>query len=120
MRRLARDLRQSTGLEVRLLPVENTFFGPLVTVAGLLCGQDILDALTARCADFMSDDLIVLPRVALDNAGTRFLDDITVEDFQTRAPAPIAYAKTANDLAETVRTWIGKQAMTTEVAHAGA
>src|SRR5690242_5882900 len=43
MRRLVHDIHQSTGLAVRLLPVENTFFGPLVTVAGLLCGQDILD-----------------------------------------------------------------------------
>jgi NifB/MoaA-like Fe-S oxidoreductase len=119
MQRLARDLRQSTGLEVRLLPVENTFFGPIVTVAGLLCGQDILDTLVAHCSDFTDNDLIILPRIVLDNAGTRFLDDITAEDFQAKAPAPVTYAKTANDLAATVRAWLAKPAATSEAAHAG-
>ncbi|MGZ3680838.1 MAG: DUF512 domain-containing protein, partial [Ktedonobacterales bacterium] len=120
MRRLGHDIHQITGLAVRLLPVENTFFGPLVTVAGLLCGQDILDTLVVHCSDFTPDDLIILPRIVLDNAGTRFLDDITVEDFQAKAPAPVVYAKTADDLAETVRNWLSDPAKTTEAVHVGA
>ncbi|MGZ3598367.1 MAG: DUF512 domain-containing protein, partial [Ktedonobacterales bacterium] len=120
MRRLVHDIHQISGLAVRLLPVENTFFGPLVTVAGLLCGQDILDTLVVHCSDFTPDDLIILPRIVLDNAGTRFLDDITVEDFQAKAPAPVVYAKTADDLAETVRNWLSDPAKTTEAVHVGA
>ena len=119
MQRLTHDVRQSTGLEVRLLPVQNTFFGPIVTVAGLLCGQDILDTLITHCSDFTPDDLIILPRIVLDNAGTRFLDDITAEDFQARAPAPITYAKTANDLVATICTWLDAPAVAAEAAHAG-
>ncbi len=97
--RLARDLRRIAGLEVRVVPVVNTFFGSLVTVAGLLCGQDVLDELHARCDDFSPDDLIVLPRVMLDNAGKRFLDDVTVEDFRAQLPAKVTFAKTADELA---------------------
>lgn len=119
MRRLSHDIHQSTELEVRLLPVENKFFGAQVTVAGLLCGQDILDTLIAHCSDFTAADLIILPRIVLDNAGTRFLDDITAQDFQARAPAPVAYAKTADELATTVRTWLGNPAPTPEATHAG-
>ena len=102
--RIAADLRHSTGLEVRVLPVVNRFFGSLVTVAGLLCGQDVLDELALRCGDFTRDDLILLPRVMLDNAGMRFLDDVTVEEFRARAPGRVVFAKTADELAAAVRS----------------
>ena len=42
---LAEDIRQVEQLEVQVLPVVNKFFGAEVTVAGLLCGQDVLAAL---------------------------------------------------------------------------
>src|SRR5262249_59077976 len=86
--RLAHHLRRVAGLEIRVLPVANRFWGELVTVAGLLCGQDVLDALAAQCADFTPDDLILLPRVMLNTAGARFLDDVTKEGFTHPAPAP--------------------------------
>ncbi|HKB46120.1 MAG TPA: DUF512 domain-containing protein, partial [Ktedonobacterales bacterium] len=76
MTRVAADLRRVAGLEVRLVPIENRFFGPTTTVAGLLCGQDVLEQVQMRCADFTPDDLVLLPRVLLDHAGTRFLDDV--------------------------------------------
>ena len=41
----AADIRQTEQLEVQVLPIVNTFFGAEVTVAGLLCGQDVLAAL---------------------------------------------------------------------------
>ena len=101
LERLARDLRRRVGgLGVRVVPVRNQFFGELVTVAGLLCGQDVLDELGRACADFGPDDLIVLPRVMLDNAGARFLDDVTVEDFAAHAPAPVAFARGAAELVD--------------------
>jgi putative radical SAM enzyme (TIGR03279 family) len=104
LRTLARDLGRVPGFEVRVVPVANRFFGPLVTVAGLLCGQDVLDEIAARCADFSPDDLILLPRVMLDNAGDRFLDDVTIEDFAARAPARVLFASTASDVVEAVRS----------------
>ena len=102
MARIARDLRRVAGLEVRLLPVENRFFGSTTTVAGLLCGQDVLAEIEARCANFTPGDLILLPRVMLDNAGARFLDDITVEDFRARVRPRVRFAKTAEEMLEAV------------------
>jgi putative radical SAM enzyme (TIGR03279 family) len=102
MERIVADLRRTAGLEVRLLPIENRFFGPLVTVAGLLCGQDVQDAICERCADFAPDDLVLLPRVLLDNAGLRFLDDVTVEDFQTALTPRVAFAQSAADIVAAV------------------
>jgi putative radical SAM enzyme (TIGR03279 family) len=100
--RVVRDLRRIGGLEVRVVPVVNTFFGPLVTVAGLLCGQDVLDALRVRCDDFAPGDLVLLPRVMLDNAGRRFLDDVTVEDFRAQIRAKVEFAKAADELATSI------------------
>lgn len=100
MERIAADLHAATGRHVRVVPVSNGFFGPLVTVAGLLCGQDVLDALAAACADFGPDDLILAPRIMLDNAGARFLDDMTVADFEEQAPARVRWAKSAADIAD--------------------
>jgi putative radical SAM enzyme (TIGR03279 family) len=107
--RLARDLRKIRGLDVHVVPVVNGFFGELVTVAGLLCGQDVLDELARTCADFGHDDTIVLPRVMLDNAGQRFLDDVTVEDFAARAPGPVAFARGAAELVGVVSSPPGRE-----------
>jgi NifB/MoaA-like Fe-S oxidoreductase len=101
--RIARDLRRVAGLEVRLLPVANRFFGPTTTVAGLLCGQDVLDAVQAATGDgYTADDLMLLPRVMLDNAGARFLDDLTVEDFRAQVRPRVAFAKTAEEIVAAV------------------
>ena len=102
MRRIAADLRRIDGLDVRLLPVENRFFGPTTTVAGLLCGQDVLDDVRHGCADFTAGDLVLLPRVLLDNGGVRFLDDMTVESFRAQVTPQIAFAKTADELVAAV------------------
>jgi len=110
MRDIARDIQRATGGEVRVVAVENGFFGPLVTVAGLLCGADVRDALAARLADFTHDDVILCPRIMLDNAGTRFLDDVTVADFEATAPSRIVWAKSAEDIAAAARTLVWEPA----------
>ena len=110
MRDIARDIQRATGGEVRVVAVENGFFGPLVTVAGLLCGADVRDALAARLADFTHDDVILCPRIMLDNAGTRFLDDVTVADFEATAPSRIVWAKSAEDIAAAARTLLWEPA----------
>lgn len=105
--RLARDLRRIGDIEVRVVPVENRFFGPVVTVAGLLCGQDVLEQVREQCGNFTRDDLLLLPRVMLDNAGKRFLDDVTVEDFRAQAPAPVTFARTADEIVAAVQSLAG-------------
>ncbi len=95
---VAADLSQVGNLEARSVPVINQFWGPLVTVAGLLCGQDVLDALLDLAARGELGDLVVLPRVMLDNAGERFLDDMTVADFAAQAPARVEFARSADEL----------------------
>jgi putative radical SAM enzyme (TIGR03279 family) len=110
MAKLMREAAKLTGLEIRVTAVENQFFGPLVTVAGLLTARDTLDAIRARFADFTADDLLLLPRVMLDNAGARFLDDMTVEEFRSQAPSPVIFAKTADEITSTLNSALASAA----------
>jgi putative radical SAM enzyme (TIGR03279 family) len=96
----AEDMRKVDCLEVQVLPVVNTFFGAEVTVAGLLCGQDVLAALEEQRN---LGDLILLPRVMLDNAGKRFLDDVTVEELKEQLPVRAEFVRNAQETIEAIR-----------------
>ncbi len=99
--RFAEDMRKVEGLEVQVLPIVNTFFGAEVTVAGLLCAQDVLATLEEQgnlC------DLVLLPRVMLDNAGERFLDDTTVKEFKERLPVRAEFVRNAQETIEAIRS----------------
>src|SRR5207237_6249147 len=98
---LANDIRKIEQLEVQVLPIVNQFFGAEVTVAGLLCGQDVLAALEEN--DDLGD-LVLLPRVMLDNEGVRFLDDITVDEFKTRLPARAEFVRNAQETIDAIRS----------------
>ena len=63
-------LNQINNFSVDILPVINNFFGPSVTVAGLLTGQDIL----AQAINVDEYDLIVLPPRIINEDGV-LLDD---------------------------------------------
>jgi putative radical SAM enzyme (TIGR03279 family) len=68
-------LTEKAGTRVRLLAVENRFFGGNIGVTGLLTGADISRALT----DVDAGDRILLPDVTLSN--DRFLDGASVADL---------------------------------------
>jgi NifB/MoaA-like Fe-S oxidoreductase len=68
-------LTEKAGTRVRLLAVENRFFGGNIGVTGLLTGEDISRAL----AEVDSGDRILLPDVALSN--DLFLDGTSVADL---------------------------------------
>jgi putative radical SAM enzyme (TIGR03279 family) len=104
IKRLAEDIGNIEGVDVQVLPLVNKFFGPEVTVAGLLCGQDVLAALQENGH---LGDLVLLPRVMLDNEGTRFLDDTTVDEFKAQLPARVEFVRNAQETVEAVRSLAG-------------
>jgi putative radical SAM enzyme (TIGR03279 family) len=64
------------GLRITVEPIENTFFGPSVTVTGLLTGRDVIKSMSkvkGKC------DVLLIPDVALKD-GETFLDDVTARD----------------------------------------
>lgn len=78
-------LRGAVGAGVDVVEVENRYFGESVTIAGLLGGADILEAL----GEGREGDVVVLPAEAL-NADDVFIDDVPLATLAARlGPAEI-------------------------------
>ena len=78
------NLKFKTAL--RVTGVKNGFFGEEVTVAGLLCGRDILAAHKSLEGDF-----VIVPKEACLKDGRIFLDDITLEDLERELRRPVIH-----------------------------
>lgn len=87
---------------IRLVPVDNVFFGPGVTVTGLLTGQDIGNALRKLSGRRTG---IILPGVALRKGEAVFLDDTTPEDISKEFGVPVRIANSAQDLKQLLYNW---------------
>lgn len=73
------------GLEVNVYDIENEFFGPYVTVTGLLTGQDIVKQLKGRD---LGQELLI-SRNMLRAGEQVLLDDYTVERIEAELNIPI-------------------------------
>ena len=93
----ASALAAATAASVEVVHVENRYFGDTVTIAGLLGGRDIIDALQ----NTQSGDLVVLPAEAL-NADDIFIDDVPMNELQ-KALAP-ALVCTGHEVTEALRS----------------
>ena len=73
-----------TGVEARVIPVINRFFGETVTVSGLVTGQD----LTARIRD-EAGERVFITECMLRSEGDKFLDDMTLAEAESIIGRPI-------------------------------
>lgn len=71
------------GLTVKILPIENEFFGKTVTCTGLLTGKDILAALKKYRDEGGEWDEIVLPANTLKEFEDVFLCGTTLKELKT-------------------------------------
>ena len=78
LRRLL-DEHPVAGVEAAVIPVENRFFGPSVTVSGLVTGGD----LTERLKD-EPGERVLITECMLRTEGDRFLDDMTLAEAEAR------------------------------------
>ncbi len=70
-----------SGLSIKVIKAENRLFGSMITVSGLLCGEDI--AYAAENAGVLGEELIIPPN-CLRSEGDMFLDDMTPEQLSKR------------------------------------
>jgi len=72
------------GADVEVLPIVNRFFGETVTVAGLITGGDLKDALQGKTAD-----RILITECMLREGENVFLDGMTLDEVQNSVSCPI-------------------------------
>ena len=71
-------IAQATGADVEVTAVRNRFYGESVTVAGLLGGRDLLEAVP----DPRPGDLVLLPAETL-NQDDLFIDSLSFDEFRS-------------------------------------
>ncbi len=83
---LAPVIARRMECRVEVVAVENRYFGPTVTVAGLLAGADILDRVRDNAG---AGDLVMLPGTALNDDGV-FIDGTSLAELAAGlAPARV-------------------------------
>ncbi|MDK1018321.1 MAG: DUF512 domain-containing protein [Actinomycetota bacterium] len=80
-------LERLAGRPIRFLAVPNEFFGGNTAVAGLMVGEDIINAIVR---DREPAAAYVIPDVAL--SGDTFIDDVPLARVADAAPAPVVVA----------------------------
>ena len=101
MRPLLAELKVR-NLTVRLVVVENEFFGSIVTVTGLLTGNDIQKTLQALPG---KRDGVIIPAVTLRKGENIFLDDMTPEQLEQTVGAKLRIADGAVELKQLLHYW---------------
>ena len=98
LQRVVDRLNRVKHLDVRLLPITNQFFGDMVTVSGLLTGQDVVAALRES-----GSERALLPRVMFDHTGKRTPDEYSPERIAQESGVPIAIAGEPDEIVRYVR-----------------
>jgi len=97
-------LNSIENLKVGALAIKNSFFGEMVTVSGLLTGNDILKEM----ARIKSYDLIILPSSVLKKDSGVMLDGISPEEIEALAGVPVRVAEGPFELAEIIKKVMGE------------
>jgi len=74
----SKRLNTIDGLSLDVFKVKNKFFGPTVTVAGLLTGKDIVKTVAGK----VKADCLLVPNIALRYGSDTFLDNVTLKDIE--------------------------------------
>lgn len=92
IRQMAEEMmKRFPSLCVRVYPVTNYFFGEMITVTGLLTGQDIISQLKGKKLGVR----LLLPQNTLRSGESVFLDDVTVSDVEKALQVKVDIVKSS-------------------------
>ena len=77
--------------KVHLYPIRNDFFGEMITVAGLITGQDLI----AQLKDKLLGSRLLLPECMFRSGEEVFLDDITRQEVENALQVPVNIVKSS-------------------------
>jgi putative radical SAM enzyme (TIGR03279 family) len=92
-------LKDVKGLTLRRVIAKNRFFGPSVTVAGLLSGGDIVHALKGK----RLGDLVLIPANVLKDDEHIFLDNMSLDQMEGLLGVPVRMVTGFRNLVEILR-----------------
>ena len=81
------------NIVIRVYCIENHFFGEMITVTGLLTGQDIIKQLSGK----KLGERLLLPGNMLKADEDIFLDDITLNELSTALQVPVNIIKSEGE-----------------------
>lgn len=79
------------GLQIDVIAIRNDFFGEMITVSGLLTGQDIM----AQLKDRDLGEKLLLPQNVLKSGEPVFLDNYTLDDIEKALQVRIDIVKSS-------------------------
>ncbi|MEJ2696314.1 MAG: DUF512 domain-containing protein [Candidatus Sulfobium sp.] len=79
LKKFADRLSEKEGVEIDVTEVENNFFGPTVSVTGLLTGRDIIRSLHDVTGPYRA---LLVPDAALKEDEDVFLDGVSLRDIE--------------------------------------
>ncbi|MFZ5974211.1 MAG: DUF512 domain-containing protein [Bacillota bacterium] len=82
---IIKELAERVNADTAVYGIENRFFGPQITVAGLVTGQDIIGQLMGRDLG----ECLIIPECMLRSGESVFLDDVTLEQVQDALHIPV-------------------------------
>lgn len=94
LQKMANEFGALLSTQIEVIPVENCFFGPTITVSGLLTGRDVIAALRGRDLG----EMVYLPRSMFDASGEITLDGMTVEDVEAALGVKVTMAETMKEV----------------------
>ena len=100
---LGARVEEASGIEVRVYPIKNNFFGGEVNVSGLVTGGDIISQLK----DKPKADALLIPQTMLRDDDEIFLDDTTVA--QVEEALGMEVVSVLNDGYEFIEKIIGEE-----------
>lgn len=98
-------LKMIPNLDTRLEVIENRFFGPMVTVTGLLTGFDLIETLRGQDRD----RVVIFPEVMLKDGEDVFLDNRSCRDVATLLGMELIPVSGLKDLSEVIMALAGRE-----------
>ena len=94
-----RMMSRFAGLNIHVYAIKNDYFGEMITVSGLLTGQDIIRQLEGK----RLGDRILLPQNVLRSGEDYFLDDVTLGEMEKALQVKVDIVKSSgHDFVHTV------------------
>jgi putative radical SAM enzyme (TIGR03279 family) len=91
----AHELERIPDVSIEVVQIRNSLFGGEVTVAGLVPGRDVIEALRGR-----EVDLVVLPRSMFDMEGRQTIDNVSVQEIANELGTDVLVGSSARDLVD--------------------